>query len=66
MSDESKFHDHLDECKQCREHPFALCTTGATLLRAEVTEVVCPGPFVSAYECPIHDPRRSGRGHEVE
>jgi hypothetical protein len=22
------FHDHLDECEQCREHPFDLCPEG--------------------------------------
>jgi hypothetical protein len=27
-----KFHAHLDECKQCREHPFGLCSTGSRLL----------------------------------
>jgi hypothetical protein len=26
------FHDHLDVCKQCREHPFALCPVGAAAL----------------------------------
>lgn len=26
------FHAHLDECRQCREHPFALCSTGRELL----------------------------------
>lgn len=28
------FHDHLDTCAQCREHPFALCGVGARLLAA--------------------------------
>lgn len=26
------FHAHLDECIQCRENPFCLCTVGASLL----------------------------------
>lgn len=26
------FHLHLDVCPQCREHPLALCVTGARLL----------------------------------
>lgn len=26
------FHKHLDGCKQCADHPFALCMTGAMLL----------------------------------
>ena len=27
-----EFHSHLDECKQCRDHPFALCPIGRVLL----------------------------------
>jgi hypothetical protein len=27
-----KFHAHLDECEQCRNHPFELCSKGAQLL----------------------------------
>lgn len=30
------FHEHLDECEQCEQHPFALCSTGARLLQAAV------------------------------
>jgi hypothetical protein len=26
------FHAHLDVCRQCRDHPFQLCRTGAELL----------------------------------
>ncbi len=29
-----EFHAHLDICSQCRHHPFGLCVTGATLLKA--------------------------------
>lgn len=25
------FYAHLDACKQCREHPFDLCETGAKI-----------------------------------
>lgn len=32
----SPFHQHLEVCEQCREHPFALCAKGAVTLRAEV------------------------------
>ncbi len=28
-----EFHAHLDECAQCRNHPFGLCATGAALLK---------------------------------
>lgn len=27
-----RFHTHLDECAQCRDHPFDLCEVGASLL----------------------------------
>lgn len=27
-----RFNDHLDGCEQCRNHPFALCPKGATIL----------------------------------
>lgn len=29
----NRFHDHLDACWQCREHPHDLCTAGAVALR---------------------------------
>lgn len=28
----SRFHDHLDRCEQCREHPMELCRIGLELL----------------------------------
>ena len=28
------FHDHLAVCRQCREHPFALCAEGFKRLQA--------------------------------
>lgn len=34
------FHKHLDECTQCREHPFDLCATGDLLLRTPLGGVV--------------------------
>jgi hypothetical protein len=33
------FHEHLDQCAQCRNHPFDLCDTGATLLRLAATRI---------------------------
>lgn len=30
----STFHDHLDVCARCREHPFDLCRTGKCLLES--------------------------------
>lgn len=32
VTPEADFHDHLDRCAQCREHPFGLCAEGAALL----------------------------------
>ncbi len=29
----AEFHAHLDICSQCEQHPFALCPTGAALLK---------------------------------
>lgn len=28
------FHDHLDVCRQCEQHPFDLCTVGVPLFLA--------------------------------
>lgn len=35
MSD--PFHDHLDACKQCADHPFGLCAEGSKLLESVAT-----------------------------
>jgi rubrerythrin len=32
------FHEHLDGCKQCRDHPFELCKFGEALLIAAAKE----------------------------
>lgn len=32
-----RFHAHLDVCSQCRNHPFGLCPTGASLLKEAAT-----------------------------
>ena len=39
------FHDHLDECEQCREHPFNLCEEGARILEETSTADTIPGRF---------------------
>lgn len=26
------FHEHLDDCRQCRDNPFRLCTVGSMLM----------------------------------
>jgi hypothetical protein len=39
-----KFHAHLDVCKQCREHPFALCPVGERLLTGQAQDRENPSP----------------------
>ena len=34
--DPDAFHDHLDKCAQCRNHPFNLCPKGAALLTGKL------------------------------
>jgi hypothetical protein len=38
----SMFHAHLDECEQCRNGPFNLCSRGATLLQSAVSPEAAP------------------------
>lgn len=44
-----KFHDHLDVCAWCCEHPFNLCKIGLPLLQAAATSLFPPGG--------LHEPR---------
>lgn len=37
------WHDHLDECEQCRDRPFDLCADGAVLLIGTEASVSSPG-----------------------
>jgi hypothetical protein len=37
-----EFHDHLDICEQCRNHPLHLCAVGVRLLYASVTNSAAP------------------------
>jgi len=32
------FHEHLDKCRQCRDHPFDLCPAGTVILQMEVSQ----------------------------
>jgi hypothetical protein len=50
MSD-NPYHDHLDACDRCRNHPFALCTDGERILRA----------FVAGE--PAKTPSKTSNGH---
>jgi hypothetical protein len=36
-TDDNVFHQHLDQCQQCREQPFNLCPIGARLLTEAAT-----------------------------
>lgn len=31
----NKYHEHLDSCQQCRDHPLRLCSKGWVILQAE-------------------------------
>lgn len=33
------FHEHLDICQQCRDHPFDLCSAGATALALAAMDI---------------------------
>ena len=35
--DDEDFHAHLKRCKQCADHPFALCVTGERLIHEAAT-----------------------------
>jgi len=35
------FHAHLDDCQQCANHPFALCSEGARLLELAGQPLAC-------------------------
>ncbi len=36
VADENEdFHGHLKRCRQCADHPFALCITGERLLKRD-------------------------------
>lgn len=38
-SSKNLFHDHLDECDHCREHPFDLCVDGKAAMQAEISRM---------------------------
>ena len=41
-SEEEDFHQHLDRCRQCADHPFALCVTGERLIKREAASLNKP------------------------
>jgi len=43
QENENKFHQHLDECEQCRNYPFRPCLIGYQLLKNEATQTVLRG-----------------------
>jgi len=56
------YHEHLDECEQCREHPFNQCPTGNELLRKAGTYAMkklgqhCPPADTPSPTWPDEDP----------
>lgn len=63
------YHDHLDLCAQCREHPFGLCAIGAAALEREAlgprVATAAPGaqradcPDACGEQCPRHGARNA-------
>ena len=49
MSD-NPFHDHLDVCEQCREHPFSLCLVGEQKMKEAVAVLAVSGSLLSPTE----------------
>lgn len=41
-SEDETFHQHLGRCKQCADHPFALCVTGDRLIRRDAAKGLAP------------------------
>ena len=39
VSEDEDFHQHLDRCRQCADHPFALCATGLLLLKRDAARL---------------------------
>lgn len=40
VADENEdFHGHLKRCRQCADHPFALCITGERLLKRDAAKL---------------------------
>ena len=37
-----RFHQHLDRCEQCREHPTNLCPLGQIILNAAMSTISSP------------------------
>lgn len=39
MTSKRPYHDHLDVCRRCADHPFAMCPVGAKALLDEVAMI---------------------------
>jgi hypothetical protein len=44
------FTNHLDDCEQCRDHPFALCPVGHRLLLACAVTHDGPTDLISTFD----------------
>lgn len=42
MALDDMFHEHLDVCKQCADHPFDLCPVGLQLIEVAARTIVRP------------------------
>lgn len=44
---DNPFHKHLDECKQCREHPFSLCPVGENKMKEAIALIADSDPLLA-------------------
>lgn len=44
---DNPFHKHLDECKQCREHPFSLCLVGENKMKEAIALIADSDPLLA-------------------
>ena len=63
MKLENEFHDHLDECRQCRDNPWNLCQAGADKLKRvalgdTLHDVFSAGPHTPWFFGPGRNPER--------
>lgn len=55
-----RYHNHLDRCAQCRDHPFQPCAVGVRLIDAAAHELIAASNY------PIHAERGAQqKGHSL-
>lgn len=59
------FHEHLDECEQCRNNPMALCQQGHNLLINRNYDVEAKPETVWCFTCQSIKPKDQVEAREV-